>query len=101
MSDVVLLGPQFRAPVLRDVFARADVGPPYGSITAGWQEREGEIGELEEHLGEEVLDLALYERAENAFAGDPELREAYRERQHLLSEQQELYRLRLEHAKAA
>jgi len=101
MLDVVLLGPQFRTPVLRDVFARVDVEPPYGAITAGWQEREGELQDLTDHLGSEVTELHLYERAEAAFARDLDLHAAYRERQNQLREQQELYRLRLEHAKAA
>jgi len=101
MPDVVLLGPQYRAPVLRDVFARLAMHGPFCTITAGWQEREAETSDLVEHLAIDVTDLRLYERAEAAFAGDSELHAAYRERQDLLREQQDLYRLRLEHAKAA
>jgi hypothetical protein len=101
MLDVVLLGPQFRTPVLRDVFARVGVEAPFCAITAGWQEREGELQDLEDHLGQDVTELRLYERAEAAFARDTDLHNAYRERQNQLREQQELYRLRLEHAKAA
>ena len=79
MLDVLLLGPQFRAPVLRDVFARVGVQPPFCAITAGWQEREGELQDLADHLGHEVTELHLYERAEAAFARDRELHAAYRD----------------------
>jgi hypothetical protein len=101
MSDVVLLGPQFRDPVLRDVFARTGIATPVCAITAGWQEREGELADLEDHLGIDVTDLRLYERADTVFARDPDLHAAYRERQARLRDQQGLYRVRLAHAKAA
>lgn len=101
MQDVLVLGPQFRAPNLRDALARtAWQGPPV-AVTAGWQEREGELEALEEHLGQPVRDLRLYERAEAAFAQDVELHAAYRARQHDLRRLQDLYRIRLDHAKAA
>ena len=101
MSDLLVLGPQFRAPVLREAMDQAGYAGPMLVITAGWQEREGELGALEEHLGTHVRDLRLYERAEAAFALDTELHDAYRERQHELRRMQDLYRLRLDHAKAA
>jgi hypothetical protein len=101
MSDILILGPQFRSPNLRDALARTGLRGPIVAITAGWQEREGELSALQEHLGEPVRDLRLYERAEAAFTQDPELHHAYRERQSALRRLQELYRLRLAHAKAA
>lgn len=101
MHDLLLLGPQFRAPNLRDALARAGLEGPVVTITAGWQEREGELGALEDHLGQHARDLRLYERAEAVFAADPELHEAYRARQNELRRMQDLYRLRLDHAKAA
>jgi hypothetical protein len=101
MSDILVLGPQFRSPNLRDALARAQLTGPIASVTAGWQEREGEVAALEEHLGEPVRDLRLYERTEAAFTRDPELHEAYRRRQSDLRRLQELYRVRLSHAKAA
>ena len=51
MSDVLILGPQFRSPNLRDALTRAGLSGPIATITAGWQEREGELAALEEHLG--------------------------------------------------
>jgi hypothetical protein len=101
MQDVLILGPQFRAPNLRDALGRAGIEGPLAAVTAGWQEREGELDALERHLGQPVRDLRLYERAEAVFAQDGELHAAYRARQNELRRMQDLYRLRLDHAKAA
>jgi hypothetical protein len=101
MHDVLLLGPQFRAPNLRNALVRAGFEGPVVTVTAGWQEREGELGALEEHLGLHARDLRLYERTEAIFAAVPGLREAYRARQNELRHLQDLYRVRLDHAKAA
>lgn len=101
MQDVLLLGPQFREPNLRDALARAGFHGPVVTITAGWQEREGELGALEEHLGLQARDLRLYERAEAVFSAAPDLHAAYRARQNELRHLQDLYRIRLDHAKAA
>jgi len=101
MEDLLTLGPQFRAPNLREALQRASLGGPVVAITAGWQEREAELGALEEHLGQRVRDLRLYERAEAVFAQDGELQAAYRSRQNDLRQLQDLYRVRLDHAKAA
>jgi peptidase E len=101
MSDVLVLGPQFRSPSLRDALRHARLAGPIVTVTAGWQEREGELGALEEHLGQRVRDLRIYERAEAAFTQDPALHDAYRRRQNDLRRLQELYRVRLAHAKAA
>jgi hypothetical protein len=101
MMDVLVLGPQLRRPVLGPALAAAGMTGPMVAITAGWQEREGELAALEGHLGQPVVDLQLYARAEHVFARDPELRAAHRERQQRLREIQDLYRRRLDHAKAA
>jgi len=101
MSDLLVLGPQHRAPSLSPRLAAAGMTGPIAAITAGWQEREAELAALEEHLGQPVQDLRLYTRAETVFAEDREYHEAYRARQSALRETQDLYRLQLEHAKAA
>jgi hypothetical protein len=101
MPDILVLGPQYRSPNLRDALQRAGLGGAIASITAGWQEREGELGALEEHLGQRVHDLRLYERAEGVFAHDPPLHDAHRQRQADLRRLQDVYRARLAHAKAA
>jgi peptidase E len=99
--DALVLGPQLRVPVLAQALAASGMGGPVAAITAGWQEREAELTALEEHLGQPVQDLRLYARTEAVFAQDAELHEAYRARQVVLREAQGLYRLRLDHAKAA
>jgi Peptidase family S51 len=101
MSDLLILGPQRRAPDLSSRLAAAGMTGRIAAITAGWQEREAELAALEEHLGQPVQDLRLYTRAEAVFAEDLEYHEAYRARQSALRETQDLYRLQLEHAKAA
>ena len=101
MHDALALGPQFRAPNLREALERAGLHGPVAAITAGWQEREGELEAFEGHLGQPVRDLRLYQRAEAIFAQEPALHAAHRARQNELRHMQDLYRLRLDHAKAA
>jgi peptidase E len=101
MSSITLLGPQFREPNLRYALRELGLEGPLVVVTAGWQEREGENDELAAHVGMPVTDLALYARTEQVFARDRELQIAHRRRQARLSEMQDLYRLRLEHAKDA
>jgi len=101
MPHLLILGPQYRTPNLREALERAGLEGPPVAVTAGWQEREGELGPLEAHLGQKVRDLRLYERAEGAFVQDPELHAQYRQRQNELRALQEIYRGRLAHAKAA
>ena len=101
MPDILVLGPQFRSPNIRDALARTGLSGPIVTITAGWQEREGELAALEGHLDQPVRDLRLYERAEAVFNQDAELHETHRLRQADLRRLQELYRIRLAHAKTA
>jgi hypothetical protein len=95
MATVVLLGPQRFTPTLGEAVAATGFAGRLASVTAGWQEREGEDLELHEHLGERTVNLMLYARAEDAFERDPELFAAHRERQGRLRELQALYRSRL------
>ena len=67
------------------------------TITAGWQERESEDSELNEHLEGRTVNLRLYARAEEAWKQDPELRLAHRARQDRMRHKQDFYRIRLEH----
>ncbi|MFO0453176.1 MAG: hypothetical protein ACK52I_31715, partial [Pseudomonadota bacterium] len=103
MQDYALLGPQYRDPNLRDCLAGLGVHGRLVTITAGWQEREGEIDELRSHVGaaHEVVDLGLYVRTQQVYADDPALAGAYRERQELLQELQEHYVRRLRALQAA
>ena len=88
-------------PNLAFALRRLAIRGPLVSISAGWQEREGELDELHAHVGMPVTDLGLYARAEAVLAADAELAAAYRQRQGLLRELQDLYRLRLTYAKDA
>lgn len=94
---VVLLSPQRRRPNLAGVLAQLGAEGPYAVVTAGWEDREEEVGELEAHLGQKVTNLRLYGRLEQAFERDRALFLAYRERRTRLREQADLYRLRLAH----
>ena len=96
MNTLMLFGPQRLRPVLRPELDRLEIGEQVAAITAGWQEREGENGEMAEHIGRRVVDLALHARLEQVFAEDPELFEAHRARQDRLRQLQELYRYRLD-----
>jgi hypothetical protein len=92
----LLLGPQ--RPTLNLGEAVRALGLPEGPlavISAGWQEAEGDIGDVGEVVGWPLEDLKLYGRAESVFGDDPELADAHRERQRALRELQRLYRLRL------
>lgn len=101
MSTVTLLGPQVAEPNLAEVLRELGLAGPFAAVSAGWQEREAELDALRAHIGAEVEDLQLYARAEEAFDADPRLRLAHRRRQAELQERQELYRIRLRHAKDA
>ena len=95
VSDAVLLGPQYRMPNLREAVTSLGAAGPLAVISAGWQEREGELDELAAHVGVAVTDLRLYARTEEIWATDSALAAAARERQARLQELQDTYRLRL------
>jgi len=94
--SVTLLGPQRKRPTIAQTLDELGLDGELGAITAGWQERESEDGELSEHVDGRSRNLHLYARAHAVFRDDPELSQAIHERQAALREQQELYRLRLE-----
>lgn len=95
MSEIILLGPQAFQPNLDKALERLDLEDPICVVTAGWQERAGELEALETHIGRKVLDLMLYQRAERLYEEDGELFEAHRRRQGRLRELQRYYRTRL------
>ena len=96
--SITLLGPQRVQPTVANALAALEIDGPVCVITAGWQEREGEIDELADHVSRRVVDLALYRRTEELFRSDPGLFDAHRERQNWLRELQRVYRIRLGHA---
>ncbi len=97
----VLLGPQRLAVTVdRELEALAIEGR-IAAITCGWQEREAEDSELQEALGQRVINLRLHARSDEVFLDDRELRDAHRAKQDRLRKLQTLYRGRLEHGIAA
>lgn len=101
MTLAVLLGPQRHQPTLRDELARHGIPGPVATITAGWQEREDEDGELQEHLGLRSTNLRLHARSDDVYQRDPDLFVAHRAKQDTQRQLQTLYRRRLGHALAA
>lgn len=98
----LLLGPQRPTTNLGAEIQKS--GIPDGQIavvSAGWQEAEGDIDDVREIVGRELVDLGLYARAETLIASQAELNDALRKRQETLIELQRLYRLRLRQLMAA
>jgi hypothetical protein len=95
---IVLLGAQRYDPTLGDAIAELGVTGKIATITAGWQEREDDDEDLEEHLQGRAINLALHARGEDVFRKDKELLAAHRQRQAVLRHRQDFYRVRLEHA---
>ncbi len=92
----VLLGPQRPVVNLGEAVGAAGISEgPVAVISAGWQEAEGDIADVQEATGLSLEDLRLYQRTESLWADEPAMAEAYRARQDRLIEQQRLYRLRL------
>jgi hypothetical protein len=92
---VVLLGAQRFEPSLGAAVTELGVKGKIATITAGWQEREAEDDDLDEHLGGRAINLLLHERGEDVFRRDPELHTAHRKRQETLRHRQDFYRIRL------
>lgn len=68
------------------------------TITAGWQEREVEDLDLQEHLEGRAVNLSLHTRSNEVFARDSVLHDAHRDKQSVLRHKQDFYQIRLEHA---
>lgn len=102
MSVLYMLGPQRPRPNLRAVVDKlVPPGERAAVITAGWQDREGDIADMAEEARRPLVDLGIYRRAEEALLRDPALNEAHRLRQDKLKELQRLYQMRLHPAMRA
>jgi hypothetical protein len=99
-STLVVLGPQRHRPTLNQALAALGLerAERIATITAGWEEREDEDGELHEHLWSRSQNLELYARSDAVLREDAELRAGVRWRTERLREVQELYRIRVSHA---
>ena len=94
---IILLGPQ-RRPTVGAVVRSLGLDGSVATITAGWQERESEDGELSTLLGGRATNLGLYRRWLDVQDRDPEYAAGERRLQEVLTELQEVYLLRLDHA---
>jgi hypothetical protein len=94
---IILLGPQ-RRPTVGAAVRSLGLDGPVATITAGWQERESDDGELNTLLGGRAANLGLYRRWLDVQARDPEYAAGERRLQEVLTELQEVYLLRLDHA---
>jgi hypothetical protein len=94
---VTLLGPQ-RRPTVDAVAASLYPEGPIATITAGWQERESDDGELGKLLGSRDVNLGLYRRWLDLTDRDPLFAAGERRLAGLLDELQDSYLLRLDHA---
>ena len=98
---ITLLGPQRLQPILNRELEAANIEGSVATITAGWQERESELDDLGDHVARPLVNLRLYDRAEDVFRRDHELFAAYRSRQAVLKQLQKIYRLRLDYTLGA
>lgn len=95
MSDYYLLGPQRPTVNLNMPFDTMNDDRPVAVVSAGWQQAEGDIDDVRAIVDRNLVDLQLYQRAEDVLAGESLLADAHRERQDRLQELQRLYRIRL------
>lgn len=98
LSSAIVLGPQRRDPIVIEALDHfvSDRTQPVAVVTAGWEEREDEDGELRKHVCRPLVNLKIWARVERIFAKDKQLHEAIRERDTTWKRAQELYRLRLD-----
>lgn len=95
--NVTVLGPQ-RRPTVDQVFAGRDPDALLATVTAGWQEREPDDGELRQLLGGRTVNLELYARWLDLQERDRELAVAELEHQAVLDELQRLYVVQVDSA---
>lgn len=96
-----MLGPQRFRPSVRNVVRSLQIDGPIATITAGWQEREPDDGELDGLLDGRSSNIGLYGRLLDVEERDPDLAAAERGRLAVIAELQSVYVLRLDHALAA
>jgi len=92
---VTVLGPQ-RRPTLAAVARDLDPGRPIATVTAGWQDREPDDGELDGLLDGRSANLRLHARWHDVLADDPDYAAAERAYLAVRREQRELYLIALD-----
>jgi hypothetical protein len=95
--NAIVLGPQ-RRPTVGAVVRSLVPGGPFATVTAGWQEREADDGELSALLSGRAINLGLYRRWLDVQDSDPEYAADERRLQGTLAELQDIYLLRLDYA---
>ena len=66
----ILLGPQRFMTTAGTALRSLGVEGPVATVNAGWEEREDEVGELDEVLGGHPRHLRLYHRTLDVIAKD-------------------------------
>jgi hypothetical protein len=92
----ILLGPQ-RRPTVGAVVRAMPGDRPFATITAGWQEREADDGELTALLSGRAVNLSLHRRWLDVQDSDPDYAADERLLQRTLAELQDIYLLRLDY----
>lgn len=92
---VVLLGPQHETKSVARAVDDLGVAGPLATVTAGWEEREGEDAELSSDLNGRTRNLELFPRAEDVFLEDEGVRALLHERFDRMRDLRDLYHLRL------
>jgi hypothetical protein len=95
-----VLGPQ-RRPTLGQVVRTLEPDAPLATVTAGWQEREPDDGELRRILDRPTANLGLYARWLDVLDRDREFAAAQREHDAVLDELRHAYLVQLDAALAA
>ncbi|WP_419161738.1 Type 1 glutamine amidotransferase-like domain-containing protein [Candidatus Palauibacter sp.] len=99
--SVVLQGPRdgrnTLSNVIEELEAAGAVSPDsrIAAVTAGWREREAQVGLFDPRLAARVVDLELYRRSARVADADPELARAHREAQDRLDLLRRAYNVRL------
>ena len=94
-GPVVWLGPQRFRPRVAESLEQLGVDGRVAVITAGWEEREQEIEDLDRHLGGRSIPLGINVHWERMLAADEDLRLELNELRTRLRNLQELYQYRL------
>lgn len=95
-ATVVLLGPQRYVRTIQPVAAELFPEGPVATVTAGWQEWEGDDEALDRDLGGRSVNLEIYRRSQAVLDADPELAKAHRALQARLRLLKKAYHTRLE-----
>ena len=98
MTSTHLLGPQRFLTTAGAVVRGLDVDGPVATITAGWEERESDDGELDSVLDGRSLNLRLFERMMDVLERDPVVAAAALALRDAVDDLAGAYGLRLQHA---